>query len=199
MKTPTSRPKRDRWAAALEALAPMTPECYVDGDNNPGHEFSWCGEHADMVARVEALTAGTTLWACRSDARSDVVMHCEWRGCGIVLRPGGGLTDAGVDSALGITEEKVLKCHTYPAELFLSYMSMSSFDPRWPLWDWHACKLLKKPLPEIEEHTNCGGVILFEPDKKYWQCTRCHNICTLHVGTTATCMTCMVEGALDVG
>jgi hypothetical protein len=71
---------------------------------------------------------------------SDNAERCPWHDCGVAL-DGGGLSDEGIDSALGLTEANWKICHMYPAELRLAYQSMLSDDLRWEQWIFHAMRL----------------------------------------------------------
>lgn len=183
----------------LACLESIEPEYYVDSadtDDHPDHTHSWCRKHADMVARIESMTIGASMHICESWSEVDVASRCEWRGCDVALRPsGGGLTDYGVDNSLGLTEEKVLEVHVYPAELVMAWQAMARDDPRWPVWEWHACKLLKLTLPKLEVHEGCHGVVLFRHEG--WKCTRCKRLCPTHVTGVASCLTCVIGEGID--
>lgn len=139
---------RDEMIDAVNALPGSQCEQlhYVDSDETDdhiAHHFSFCREHADMVARVEAMTTGATMFIAAAWAPDDNAERCGWYGCDKPL-DAGGLTDYGVESALGLTEEKPLECHVYPAELALSARAMDADDSRWPTWEAHATKMLKE-------------------------------------------------------
>lgn len=165
---------RDELEVAVADLETIKTEYYVEPEDPCDDALrcaSFCREHAMMLARVEGGTFGAG-WSER-----DHPERCEWHGCDVALRAG-GLTSHGVDSALGLTETGPLECHVYPAELVLAGDAMDPRDPRWALWEYHACKLLKLPLPQVPTHENCGGVILFNDttvltDHKLAKCSGC--------------------------
>lgn len=199
---------RDELADAISKLEPIEFEYYVDSvETDADHSNSWCFKHAEKVAKRETRKTGKKMHAARSWSETDIASRCEYRGCDVALRPdGGGLTDYGIDSALGITEEKPLECHVYPAELVLSEGSMRNNDIRWPLWEWHAHRLLKLPLPKIEEHYGCGGVVLpgvstgdVPGEIIGWRCTRCHKLCPAHetrYKPPLSCLSCLAGEGL---
>lgn len=138
--------ERTNLTHRISKLEPIEREYYVDStetDDHPEHFHSWCFAHADMVARVEALTVGAEMFATSAWTESDSAARCEWYGCDVALKAG-GLTDYGVDTALGLTEEDPLAVHVYPAELVLASNAMRDDDPRWATWEHHAKKLLKR-------------------------------------------------------
>jgi hypothetical protein len=67
-------------------------------------------------------------------------MRCKR--CDVALHAG-GLTNYGVDNALGVTETVPKRCHTSVAELLDASSSMMRDDPRWELWEFHARKVLR--------------------------------------------------------
>jgi hypothetical protein len=139
--------KRDEMIAAIERLPDALPEqlYYIeslDTDDHPEHSFCFCCEHADMVAHVESIMTGADMHIAAAWAGDDNAERCHWYGCDKPL-DGGGLTNYGIDSALGLTEEKPLECHVYPAELVLAARSMLDNDPRWVTWEHHARRLLR--------------------------------------------------------
>lgn len=169
---------RDEMLTALGQLEEVEVEYYVhsaDTDDHPSHAHSWCFKHADMVSRVAALLAGESMLVVRSWAETDVAARCEWHDCDVALCPdGAGLTDHGVDSALGLTEQRPLACHVYPTELVMAHAALATGDPRWRVWEWHACRLLGQPLPPIETHGRCGGVVMLRHDG--WRCSSCRRV-----------------------
>lgn len=111
---------------------------YVDaysGEVTDHDDF--CREHADQVARVHALTTAEAAWIDSTSMGSDSHRECAFRGCGKHL-DFGGLTDYGVKSALGLTEEDPHRVSCYPSELELAARAMANDDPRWELWEHHA-------------------------------------------------------------
>ncbi len=122
---------------------PIQPCFYVtsnDPDVHPDHTFGFCERHADMVAKVEAIFVGASMHIAEAWAGSDYSERCQWHDCDIAL-DAGGLTDYGIDSALGLTEKNPDACHVYPAELVLAYQSMLRDDARWAQWEKHARRL----------------------------------------------------------
>lgn len=137
---------REEMIDAIEGLPGAWPEqlYYIDSietDDHPEHYWSFCREHAEMVARAESILTGASMHIAAAWAGDDSAARCDWYGCDKPL-DGGGLTDYGVDSALALTEEKPLEAHVYPAELVLAARAMCADDPRWATWEAHAKRLL---------------------------------------------------------
>lgn len=144
---------RDRLIFAIgetEDARAIEPGWYVNGD--PGGEpdlgANYCRQHAEQVARFEALEArpDVHVWAdtTHGHQRTDAARRCEFGGCRKPL-DFGGLTSEGVDDALGIgMGPNPHALHVYPAELELAAQSMAPDDKRWPLWEAHATKLLRR-------------------------------------------------------
>lgn len=137
---------RDQLIEAVEKLSGAHCEqlYYVDSDeidNHIPHFYSFCREHAAMVARIEALCEGASHYIAAAWAGDDSAQRCDWYRCDKPL-DGGGLTDYGVDEALALHEEKPLEAHVYPAELVLAARAMCADDPRWATWEAHARRML---------------------------------------------------------
>lgn len=135
-------------AVGLLPGAHCEPLYYIDSDetdDHPEHYNSFCRKHADMVARVESIMTGASMFIAAAWAGDDNAERCDWYGCDKPL-DGGGLTDYGVDDALGLTESKPLEAHVYPAELILAARAMycTDDDPRWATWEAHARRLLRR-------------------------------------------------------
>lgn len=108
---------------------------YVDGpDGEPNPHETYCRRHADEAAKKHA---GAYVGACW--AGSDLVERCAV--CEVELDTG-GLTDYGVDSALGLTEEDPKAVFCTPGELEFSACALPNGDPRWALWDFHMLRAL---------------------------------------------------------
>ncbi len=136
-------------AQTLVRLLPPDPIeqlYYIDSDetdDHPEHTNSFCRKHADMVAKIASITTGCAMHIAAAWAGDDRAVRCDWYGCDIAL-DGGGLTNYGIDDALGLTETDPDACHVYPAELRLAYQSMAYADARWAQWVRHAERLIKK-------------------------------------------------------
>lgn len=190
----TTRSREELMALqlSLRRFCVMEHECYVDSDtdDHPDHSYSWCFEHANMVAKVESIISGSDMWVYRAEGASDYVPYCQWYGCQFALNPySSGLSQDGIESELGITEEKVLEVPITPEGLYLVFDSLTINDPLMALWEWHACRFFKLPLPPMEVHRGCNGVILMRHEG--WKCTKCKKLCPAHAGET--CMTCIAD------
>ena len=108
-----------------------TDEGEIDGSPD------FCHEHADQVARIHRLTTGKDAWVSSTSMGSDGHRECEFRGCGKHLNFG-GLTDYGIQNALGLTEVDPRDVSCYPSELELAADALMPEDPRWELWEHHA-------------------------------------------------------------
>lgn len=117
---------------------------YVNSDNGePDCGANYCHDHAQQVARFEALEVkpGVHVWADCAGGQTDSAARCEFGGCGKPL-DFCGLTDYGVNTAIGLTEREPLKCHVYGAELELTARSLRDDDPRWTTWEAHARRVI---------------------------------------------------------
>lgn len=100
----------------------------------------YCFTCADRIAKAVAIAEAIETYVDGSWSESDSAKRCER--CDIALHAG-GLTNYGVDNALGLTETNPKRCHTYVAELLDASSSMMKDDPRWELWEFHARKVLR--------------------------------------------------------
>ncbi len=138
---------RREMIAAIEALAKPTlvQGYYVNTDEDePFDANDFCLEHAQMVTRWVALAMlphDSGAWPSTTSMGTDGQRFCAFGGCDKHL-DFGGLTDHGIDDALGLTESDALACHVYPSELDLAAAAMRGDDPRWETWEKHAIKIL---------------------------------------------------------
>jgi len=153
----TKKPKRPRKlvAAAVKAMsrielenalarlpgATMEEARYiVVGDHELDFGADYCFACADRIAKAVAIAEAVETYVDGSSSESDLSKRCDR--CNIALHAG-GLTNYGVDSALGLTETNPKRCHTYVAELLDASSSMMKDDPRWEMWEFHARKVLR--------------------------------------------------------
>jgi hypothetical protein len=123
----------------------LAPLYYVDSDDGePDLGANFCFDHAAIVARWSARETGRETWIARCwGVTDDAYAHCEFGGCGQLLRTDGGITSDGVDSALALTEEDPFKASVSPEELSLAASAMANDDERWATWERQARRLLR--------------------------------------------------------
>lgn len=141
---------RNELIIAVEALEPIEQGWYVNSDEGePDCGANYCRDHAEIVARWSGRSTGVETWADSAGGPSDSAPRCDFKysamgrtfHCYKALEFG-GLTNYGVDNALGLTETDPRTCHVHPAELVLSAQSMADDDARWEMWEHHARRLL---------------------------------------------------------
>lgn len=144
---------------------PIVPGWYVNSDRGePDYGANFCHRHALIVAAWEGFESGILTWADSSSSGSDRARRCDFGGCEIAL-DFGGLTDDGIDDALGLIGEDPMSVHVYPAELELAAGSMAFDDPRWETWEAQvkrAVRELRAELAQIDDKI----------DRLYWTFTR---------------------------
>ena len=112
-------------------------------DDHVTHDTVFCRVHADMVARIDALLVAASMHISDvSWGESDGNEYCAFYGCGVELNTG-SLTSYGVDSSLGLTEERPLECAVSPYELRRSALAMRDSDPRWATWEAQGRRVLR--------------------------------------------------------
>jgi hypothetical protein len=93
---------------------------------------------------------GVYTWVDTTSMGVDGHRECAFKRCGKHL-DFGGLTDYGIDSALGLTERDPHNVSVYWSELNLAADSMTNNDPRWSLWERHAKRKLRRfKLPRAQ-------------------------------------------------
>lgn len=111
-------------------------------DDHVTHDTVFCREHADLVARGDALLVGAAMFIVSvSQCEAENSEYCAFYHCGVELDTG-GLTKYGVDSVLGLTEPDPMSCRLTPYELSRTALAMRDDDPRWTTWEAHARQLL---------------------------------------------------------
>lgn len=126
------------------------PGYFVEGDDGDD-EGEFCWEHAEARARYVARfnAAGkrrrrkVEAYIGRLDGESDGSRRCARETCGVRLAV--SLTDYGVESALGLTEEDPLDCCIDVRDLVEAAGTMSQDDERYGLWYWHFQRLRSQP------------------------------------------------------
>lgn len=150
------RKRRSRWLKTItrEALLEkiqqldgwLAPQGYYidssDSDDHIAHHYTFCREHAQIVAKYEALETGASMYIADAWSGDDSIQRCAFGGCDIELYTG-GLTDDGVDSALALTERNPLACSVTLVELMQSANVMADNDPRWAMWIKQAQRTLR--------------------------------------------------------
>lgn len=138
---------REEMERAISRIAMKTlvDGYYVDSDNGePEPSEDFCREHAEMVARISALETGVATWVSSTSMGADGHRYCQFYGCELHL-DFGGLTDYGLNNALGIADnpKHPLSAHVYPSELELAARAMAQDDARWAVWCGHARRILR--------------------------------------------------------
>jgi hypothetical protein len=116
------------------------------GDIDGYLDVDFCLAHARIVAAWGERETGDEHRCYELDSPTDGHRQCcfggDIYGCQLHLDLG-GLTDEGVRSALGLTEEKPEECSVYASELELAARELSADDERWKLWELHARRVLR--------------------------------------------------------
>ena len=136
---------RDQLIRNVSKRAEIQETWYVRSHNLDDviHQFNFCSTHARMVARVESIIQAIDTQTDVHFSESDSADRCEFYGCDVALAAN-GITDYGVNSALGLTDSDPKNVHVYIEELELAARAMSDDDPRWILWEHHALRALRK-------------------------------------------------------
>lgn len=111
-------------------------------DDHVTHDYSFCWEHAQMVARGDAIITGFEMFPVNvSQGEADHEEWCAFHGCSKALNTGSP-TDEWINSALGLTEEDPYAATVTPYELARSYWNMLIDDKRWTIWLRQAKRVL---------------------------------------------------------
>jgi hypothetical protein len=131
----------DRMLSRIQKLGGDTswpePGYVIDSDETDDHvthDYAFCFEHADMVARGDSILTGFEMFPVNvSQSETDHEEWCAFHGCGKALNTGSP-TDEWIDSALGLTEEDPYAVSVTPYELARSACNMLIDDKRWTVW-----------------------------------------------------------------
>lgn len=113
-------------------------------DDHVTHDYVFCWEHAQIVARGDSILTGHEMFPVNvSGGATGHEENCAFYGCGVDLNTGSP-TDSWIDSALGLTESDPYAIHVTPYQLVRSECNMVAGDKRWPVWIRQANRVIRQ-------------------------------------------------------